>query len=181
MTGRPTVPIRPSVSWPRLVQFNEDYLMTVDLEAGESGADWLYDGEEYAVGVVVDGRPWSEVEPLDDGLVVLHRFGGSYGPARFAVRVGWKEPTVLRLTLFTAGGVPFSSSDLPVGRDELGAYPRLRRTAPAIEPLPPSAFEATPTLVADKVAAVKMSMLSLSPSSPPKIIYKERRPIDIED
>lgn len=118
MTEMSSVTIQPTVSWPRRVRANTSYLMTVDVEL--VGDAWPYEREEYVIGCVVDGTPWSEVEPLDAGMVVLHCFGGTYGPARFAVHAGWRKPANLRLTLLTAGGLPFCTHVLRVERDTAG-------------------------------------------------------------
>jgi len=114
----PTVRLRPVVSWPREAEAGQKYLVTVDLEHDEDPQDWPYDQEEYAIGCMLEGGPELAVETFGDATLVLHRFGGTYGPARFVVYLlGQAVPEgklELRLTLITAGGVPLRTERLPV-------------------------------------------------------------------
>ncbi|MGW0883025.1 AAA family ATPase [Streptomyces sp. NPDC002671] len=111
------VPLRPLVSWPEEVETGRKYLVTVDVElAGPEPGTWPYDTEEYAVGCVLEAESGLAVEAVGDTTLVLHRFGGTYGPARFVTYAagGPEGETALRLTLVTAGGVPFRSERLEV-------------------------------------------------------------------
>ncbi|MFD5081687.1 tetratricopeptide repeat protein [Kitasatospora sp. NPDC058406] len=152
----PSVPLRPLVSWPHLAEPGRSYLVTVDVEiAGtEPVPDWPYDQEEFAIGCMLAGCPGIEIEALGSTAVVLHRFGGTYGPARFVAHAADNLPAPgtesgeprLQLTLITAGGVPFRTVNLPITVSrETDAPPqqepprvllpsRERRSA---EPLPP--------------------------------------------
>lgn len=119
MTG-PTVRILPKASWPAEVVPGLSYVVTVDLDV-ESGG-WPYQREEVQVCCTLDGSPGLTVETLGDPTLVLHRFGGTYGPARFLLRildVPAGTGAALKLTLFTAGGVQFHSVPLPVARGDL--------------------------------------------------------------
>ncbi|MGW0766413.1 hypothetical protein [Streptomyces sp. NPDC002676] len=134
------VPLRPLVSWPEEVETGRKYLVTVDVElAGPEPGAWPYDTEEYAVGCVLEAEPGLAVEAVGDTTLVLHRFGGTYGPARFVTyAAGAPEgETALRLTLVTAGGVPFRSERLGV---RVGAGERVPVAAPGpgevVVPLP---------------------------------------------
>jgi hypothetical protein len=117
VTGRETG-VRPVVSWPRRVEAGGSYLVTVDLVRADDSAPWPYDEEEFVVGCLLDGRPLCTVRALGDAGVVLHRFGGTYGPARFVAEVDQQRTdfsgAALWLTLTTAGGVPFYTGRLPV-------------------------------------------------------------------
>lgn len=110
--------IQPVVSWPRQVRPGGSYLITVDLRLSDSTVHWPYDQEEFVVGCMLDGRPACTVRALGDACVVLHRFGGTYGPARFLAEVpeDYTELTdaALCLTLTTAGGLPFYTRLLPL-------------------------------------------------------------------
>ncbi|MEK2493189.1 tetratricopeptide repeat protein [Kitasatospora purpeofusca] len=113
------------MSWPHLAEPGRSYLVTVDVEIGgtEPVPDWPYDQEEFAIGCMLAGCPGVEIESLGATAVVLHRFGGTYGPARFVARTADELPVLgagdeesrLRLTLVTAGGIPFRTIDLPIG------------------------------------------------------------------
>jgi 3',5'-cyclic AMP phosphodiesterase CpdA len=118
MTGpHREIGIQPLVNWPRTVEAGHSYQITVDLRLTDPGA-WPYDEEELVVGCMIDGRPACRVLALGDAGVILHRFGGSYGPAQFLAEVpegatGLAD-AALWLTLTTAGGVPFYTGKLPM-------------------------------------------------------------------
>jgi Lecithin:cholesterol acyltransferase/WD domain, G-beta repeat len=113
-----SVALEPVVSWPREAAPGGRYLVTVDLRLRYGQATWPYPDEEYAVGFMLSGRRHLTVSTLGDASVVLHRFGGTYGPARFVVEVdgaaGEGVDTELWLTLISTGGVPFHTAKLPV-------------------------------------------------------------------
>ncbi|MFI5914335.1 caspase family protein [Dactylosporangium sp. NPDC051541] len=112
-----TVAIQPVVNWPRTARPGQDYLVTVDVVLAEA-AEWAYEREEFVVGCVLEGGARFAVEALGSTSVVLHRFGGTYGPVRFVVRaerdLAADGSGALRLTLVTEGGLPFSPIELPV-------------------------------------------------------------------
>jgi hypothetical protein len=115
--------IQPLVNWPRTVESGHSYRVTVDLRLTDPAA-WPYDEEELVVGCLIDGRPTCRVLALGDAGVILHRFGGSYGPAQFLAEVPEDQTdftdAALWLTLTTAGGVPFYTGKLPM--DGSGTY-----------------------------------------------------------
>ncbi|MFE7560013.1 hypothetical protein [Kitasatospora sp. NPDC057500] len=131
----PSVPLRPLVSWPHLAEPGRSYLVTVDVEIAGSDPvpEWPYDQEEFAIGCMLAGCPGIEIEALGPTAVVLHRFGGTYGPARFVAHVAAEplpsasdaeaEEPGLQLTLVTAGGIPFRTINLPVGIDRNAGGP----------------------------------------------------------
>ena len=107
--------IQPLVNWPRTVEPGHSYWITVDLRITEPFT-WPYDDEELMVGCMIDGRPTCRVLASGDAGVVLHRFGGSYGPAYFLAEVPLNQTdfsdAALWLTLTTAGGIPFYTGRL---------------------------------------------------------------------
>ncbi|MFD7719372.1 FxSxx-COOH system tetratricopeptide repeat protein [Streptomyces sp. NPDC059814] len=111
--------IEPVVGWLREVGPGAVQCVGVDLRGPlnarneEDSEAWPYDEEELAFSVSLDGAPHFVCEVLDDPGLVLHRFGGTYGPARFLVTAGTATgPAVLRLTISNQWGAP-------VRRDEL--------------------------------------------------------------
>ena len=116
----PSVPLQPVASWPREVEPGQSYLITVDMVLSDPTANWPYDREEYPISCMVDSQSGSdlEIESLGVTTVVLHRFGGTYGPARFVLHVATtaalETEGELNLSLITAGGVPFRTIPLPV-------------------------------------------------------------------
>lgn len=112
-----TVAIQPVVNWPRSAQAGKRYLVTVDVILAEP-LEWPYDREEFVLGCVLEGGQTFNVEALGSTNLVLHRFGGTYGPVQFVVRpqrnLEANGSDKLRLTLVTEGGLPFHPIELPV-------------------------------------------------------------------
>ncbi|MDI2132801.1 hypothetical protein [Yinghuangia seranimata] len=112
------VSLAPVVSWPRTAEVGKPYLVTVDVRHESTCEAWPYDAEEYEIGCVLDGRPGLSVRSVGETTLVVHRFGGTYQPARFVAEAlgapSVDAPCELRLTLLTAGGLPFRTDALPV-------------------------------------------------------------------
>ena len=108
-----TLVVRPIVAWPRAVAPGRRYLMTVDLERADDVRDWPYDTEEVVVHCLLDAGDGLVSRPVGEPAVVLHRFGGTYGPARFVLtsRSGATAGFV-RVTLVNDNGVPMRVFDL---------------------------------------------------------------------
>ncbi|MFF3885278.1 FxSxx-COOH system tetratricopeptide repeat protein [Streptomyces sp. NPDC001914] len=107
--------VEPVVAWPRRAETHRDYLVTVDLRgplpSGEAG--WPYPDEEFTFTVALDGSPHFVCTALDDPSVVLHRFGGTYGPAAFRVSTGsLPGSAALWLTVSNQWGVPIRKAEL---------------------------------------------------------------------
>lgn len=107
--------VEPVLSYPSVMEPGNDYLFSVDLRPVGGAAGWPAGaGEEYAVHCLVNGAPLFRSEPVGEGAVVVHRFGGTYGPAQFLLR-----PTrtagegVIRVTLVNAWGVPLATLETP--------------------------------------------------------------------
>jgi tetratricopeptide (TPR) repeat protein len=107
--------IEPVVSRPRTARAGHAYLVTVDLRGGGPGSAWPYEEEEFGFGVALDGQPLLTCEALGHPSVVLHRFGDTYGPARFLVTAGAATGLAeLRLTISNGWGVPVRTAVLQV-------------------------------------------------------------------
>ncbi|MFD0026303.1 FxSxx-COOH system tetratricopeptide repeat protein [Streptomyces sp. NPDC058382] len=155
--------IEPVVGWLREVGPGAVQCVGVDLRGPlnahneEDSEAWPYEEEELAFSVSLDGAPHFVCEVLDDPGLVLHRFGGTYGPARFLVTAGTATgPAVLRLTISNQWGAPVRRAELPC-RIEEPAGPqapppgRTGRWAPAVpagttRPGPPPSDATTLTL-----------------------------------
>jgi NB-ARC domain len=82
MTDRTqSLAVKPIIHYPREAQVGKTYLMTIDLQP-EEGFEWQYEEEEYPIYCKVDSELFSS-KPVGEPVVVLHRFGGSYGEAKF--------------------------------------------------------------------------------------------------
>jgi tetratricopeptide (TPR) repeat protein len=126
------VSLTPVVSWPHEARAGGSYLVSVDVQLAEPGS-WPYEREEYVVGCVLEGGAAFEITALGGTSLVLHRFGGTYGPVRYLAVAAYPPtvpsaesgPTDLRLTLVTEGGLPFRTLVLPVTQaDESPAQPQ---------------------------------------------------------
>src|SRR5712691_7680514 len=108
------IEVEPLISYPKRAEAGKTYVMTIDLRQRETGAKWPYDVEEYAVHFMLDSVPLFVSEPIGDPSVVLHRFGGTYGPAMFMLTATEKEMSGnMRLTLVSGSGVPVDVIEIP--------------------------------------------------------------------
>jgi hypothetical protein len=108
MTKERQLNVEPIISYPRQAQPGETYLLTVDLRF--SAEDWPYEEEEYPVHCMLDTGDLFSQEPIGDGAVILHRFGGSYGAAMFLLKAANEEMEgVVRVNLVNRWGMPFKT------------------------------------------------------------------------
>ncbi|MEQ8961217.1 MAG: NACHT domain-containing protein [Coleofasciculus sp. C2-GNP5-27] len=98
--------IQPVISYPREAQVGKTYLMTIDLQpSGDS--EWLYEDEEYPIYCMLETSPLFSSKPVGEPAVVLHRFGGSYGAAKFLLTATQEEMEgAIKVTLVNGWGVP---------------------------------------------------------------------------
>ncbi|MFE9854038.1 FxSxx-COOH system tetratricopeptide repeat protein [Streptomyces sp. NPDC005780] len=122
--------IEPVVGWLPEVEPGLVQAVSVDLrgpldDRGETDVDaWPYDEEELAFSVTLDGAPHFVCEVLDDPDVIMHRFGGTYGPAAFLVTAGSSPGDgVLRLTVFNQWGAAIRKAELPCSITESAPPP----------------------------------------------------------
>ncbi|MFK4545454.1 tetratricopeptide (TPR) repeat protein [Streptomyces tendae] len=140
-SGQPLL-IEPVVAWPRQAEAGGDYLVTVDLRGplpspDGTPAQWPYSEEEFTFTVTLDGAPHLDCSALGEPNVVLHRFGGTYGPARFRVSAGTDlGPASLWLTVSNQWGVPVRKAELrcEIHAATAAAAVRTRTATPAQVP-----------------------------------------------
>jgi serralysin len=112
------------VSYPRVAEVGKRYALTIDLT--HDVTSWSFDTEEYAVHCVVEASPAFSCQPEGDASLVVHRFGGTYGPARFVLSANQvAESSRIRITLLSARGLPLRTRDL----DDVRVVP----AAPVVE------------------------------------------------
>ncbi|MFB4300096.1 hypothetical protein [Actinomadura sp. NTSP31] len=106
--------VEPVVRWPRRMTPGTTYLVEADLRlAGDGG--WPYEEEEFSFTFLLDGGPGIAVETIGESTLVLHRFGGTYGPVRFAaVADEHAGPGALWLSLLTPRGIIARTDELKV-------------------------------------------------------------------
>ncbi len=83
------IAVKPIITYPREAQVGKTYLMTIDLQP-EEGFEWQYEEEEYPIYCTVDSELFSS-KPVGEPVVVIHRFGGSYGEAQFLLTALQKD------------------------------------------------------------------------------------------
>jgi class 3 adenylate cyclase len=107
--------LHPVVHWPRAMTRGLRYLVRVDLRLAEPAEQWPQEQEEFAFTCMLDGANDFSVTVVHDASIVVHRFGGSYGPAEFVVTPRSKTGSQsLWLTILTARGIIFCTIELPV-------------------------------------------------------------------
>jgi CHAT domain-containing protein len=108
---QPTLPLQPIISYPRQAQVGETYLMTIDLEP--TAEKWPYEEEEYSIYCMINTNRLFISQPADEPVIVLHRFGGTYGQAKFLLTAK-QEVTEgsIKVTLVTERGMPIKVFDL---------------------------------------------------------------------
>ncbi|GIE98936.1 VMAP-C domain-containing protein [Paractinoplanes rishiriensis] len=115
MTAPVQLLLEPVVRWPRHAVVGQPYLVEVDLQIAGDPPGWPYDDEEVGLLCLLAGTPGLRVEAVDTPTVVVHRFGGSYGPARYLVTPERTAADVgLVLTVATRRGVPVRTERLPL-------------------------------------------------------------------
>lgn len=130
------ISVQPVVSYPRTAEAGKTYLLTVDLHQPADGGEWPYEEEEYAVYCMLDASPLFECRPVGEPAIVLHRFHGTYGPAKFLLKAADEEMRGdLRVTLVSEWGKPLRVLKLPDVRISRGGV-RIPPPAPvAHEPI----------------------------------------------
>ena len=125
------------VNCPREAQSGSRYLVSVDLEHGLEPDQWPYDDEEYPVTCFLDAGPGFALEPAGDSTILVHRFGGSYGPARFWLTAREPGPAMIRYVLVNGAGLPIATETLPEIRIVEQARPATVTRVAAPETVPP--------------------------------------------
>jgi hypothetical protein len=101
------ISVQPILSYPREARPGKTYLMTVDLRVQDTDFSWPYEEEELPVYCFVDASPSFDSEPLGDATILLHRFGGTYGPAEFLLTAtGRPQKVDIQVTLTSVYGKP---------------------------------------------------------------------------
>ena len=104
---KPSIPIKPVISYPHQAEVGKTYLMTVDLEQTDDFHQWHYEEEEYPIYCIVDTDFLFKSKPVGEPIILLHRFGGSYGAAKFLLTAAQEEMEgEIRITLKNGWGVP---------------------------------------------------------------------------
>ncbi len=110
------ISIQPVISYPLEAEVGKTYLMEIDIKQTDDFEKWTYEEEEYPIYCRVDTYSYSreditplfKIKHIGEPAVVLHRFGGTYGAAKFLLTSAPKKMTgEIRVTLVSSWGVPF--------------------------------------------------------------------------
>ena len=115
MAARDQLPLQvePIISWPRTAKVGKSYLVTIDLRCAPHSVWPFGDEEEVTVRCMLETAPLFVNKPLTEPAVVLHRFGGTYGPARYLLTAAAHEMNGrIWLTLSNRWNVPVQVIDL---------------------------------------------------------------------
>src|SRR5687767_800751 len=102
---RASVAVRPVIGFARETPVGASSILSVDLVP--VGDDWPPGQEEEIVECLLDATPLFDQRPLDDGVIVVHRFGGSYGPARFLLTAREAGEGGITIGFTNQWGIPF--------------------------------------------------------------------------
>lgn len=113
--AQPSIQLKPIISYPRTAEAGERYLLTIDVQLAE-GSPWPYPEEEFAISFILETAPFFTHEPLGEHEpgIVLHRFGGTYGPAEYLLTAAKRvqSPGHIKITLLNAWGLPIAHLEL---------------------------------------------------------------------
>ena len=106
------IAVQPVISYPREAEVGKTYLMTIDLQVVE-GSEWQFEEEEYPIYCMVDSEPLFSCKAVGEPAISLHRFGGSYGAARFLLNTAdYELDGKITITMINCWGVPIQSIEL---------------------------------------------------------------------
>ncbi len=118
--------------------------MTIDLQVVE-GSEWQFEEEEYPIYCIVDSEPLFKCEAVGEPAIVLHRFGGSYGSARFALTADQESQGEITITMINSWGLPVKQisfknlrviSERSVQLELVVEYERLHSVVNVVKPTP---------------------------------------------
>jgi hypothetical protein len=107
---KPRVTIRPIINYPPVAEVGKSYLLTVDVRMeGTDMNEWSYQEEEYPITCILETGPLFKYTTAGgrEPVLLLHRFGSTYGPVRFLLTAARKPHSgQIVVTLVNEFGVP---------------------------------------------------------------------------
>ncbi|MEA5489685.1 MULTISPECIES: formylglycine-generating enzyme family protein [Pseudanabaena] len=104
--------VEPILQYPRLAKIGTAFLLTVDLKPLQYGDTWAYpDIEEVPVRFIINAGTLFRVEFLGEPVAIVHRYGGTYSPARFLLTPepnSFGKSGKVRITLTNRFGMPMT-------------------------------------------------------------------------
>lgn len=118
--------IQPVISYPKEAEVGKTYLMEIDLQMPESGFEWQYEEEEYLIYCMVNAGNLFTVRTVGEPAIVLHRFGGTYGNAKFLLEADIEEKSgSISVVFVNQWGTPIKSVNCGVTLQESILSPTL--------------------------------------------------------
>ena len=140
--------VEPIISYPREAESGKSYLLSIDLRPFMTPEDkWPLANEECTIYCLLNTAPLFSNRALGEPAVVIHRFGGSYGPARFLLTAADEEMVgMIRVTLVNGWGVPLGelTRDIHITKRGVAALPSFiltNRTEAAHSTMPGSPMQ----------------------------------------
>jgi small GTP-binding protein len=110
-----SVEIQPVVRLPIQAVSGRDYIGSVDLAHDLDPTKWPYSKEEFEITCVLETLPFFEHRALGEATLILHRFGGTYGPVRFLLKARGTAGTGLVNVIFlNEAGLPLHHVEVQV-------------------------------------------------------------------
>jgi hypothetical protein len=113
MTDTLPLSIQPVISYPKEAEVGKTYLMEIDLQMPETGFEWQYEEEEYLIYCMVNAGNLFTVTSVGEPAIVLHRFGGTYGNAKFLLETSTEESEgYIKVNLVNSWGITVKGVNL---------------------------------------------------------------------
>ena len=110
-----TIQIQPVISYPKTAKVGNVYRMEVDVQMPKGMTEWLYDEEEFVLNCIVDGGIFFRIKTDGNPSIALHRFGGTYGSAKFLLEaVKAEEDAEITVLVVNKWGGHLIEQHLPV-------------------------------------------------------------------
>jgi hypothetical protein len=104
-----TLSVKTIIRYPHIAQVGKTYLMTIDLQL-EEDFTWQCSAEDYPIYCRLDTEPQFRSQAVGEPVLVLHRFDGTYGEARFLLTALNENPaSQIKVTLINCWGVSVKS------------------------------------------------------------------------
>ena len=119
--------VEPIISYPREAEIGKSYLLSIDFRPLLTSEEkWPLESEECTIYCLLSAESLFSYRALGEPAVVIHRFGGSYGPARFLLTASDDEQEgKIHITLVNSWGVPLGeiTRDINIIKQGVTTFP----------------------------------------------------------
>jgi len=132
--------MQPVIRYPKDAEPDRNYLLSVDIRPEFDLKKWPYELEEYILIVKPNVHPYFTIKPLGESAIIIHRFGGTYGPAQFIITpIKENINAEISITLVNGWGIPVDLIQLEGIRIAYDTYKRFK-IGTLITPKPRTVF-----------------------------------------